>query len=87
MNLKRETQGAIEQSDAGQPRSPSSILRKRVIGVLLLVLGALVLTGYAYYWSTFTGSTHWLSFWAREVIVGALVVIIIVQALRKRSKL
>jgi hypothetical protein len=58
-------------------------LRKRILGVFLLVLCALMSTVYFYSRSTYLGSTDWPWFWVGEVIVGVLVVVGIVQVLRK----
>ncbi len=90
MSLKRETPEPIGQRDAGNVRHPrlsSAILRKRIMGVFLIVLSVLVLTAYAYYWSTYLGSTHWLSFWVREGMISVLLVFGIVEVLRKTPKL
>jgi hypothetical protein len=76
----------IEQRDAGNvrhPRSSSAILRKRILEVFLLVLSTLLLTAYVYHRSTYLGRTDWAWFWVGEVIVGILVVVGIVQVLRK----
>ena len=86
MSLKRETPEPIEQRDAGNvgpPRSSSTILRKRILAVFVIVLTALMLTAYVYYRSAYQRSAgDWRWFWAGEVIVGVLVVVGIVQALR-----
>jgi hypothetical protein len=84
--LHQLTPEPIEQRDAGSvrhPRSSSAILRKRILGVFLLVLCALMSTVYFYSRSTYLGSTDWPWFWVGEVIVGVLVVVGIVQVLRK----
>ena len=64
-------------------RLRSAVLRKRVMSAFALVLMALMLTIYAYYRSTYLGSTDWRSFWFYEVIIGVLLVFGIVQVLRK----
>jgi hypothetical protein len=51
------------------------------------VLCTLMLTPYAYYRSTYQGSTHWVSFWFREVIIGVLLIYGIVEFIRKAPKL
>lgn len=90
MNLRRETLESSEQGDVGNvghPSSSAAISRKRIIGVFLLVFGVLMLTASAYYWSTYSGRTHWMSFWTSEVIAGVLVGYLIVQVLRKKPRL
>jgi hypothetical protein len=90
MSLEPETPGPIEQGDAGNvkhPRLSSAILQKRIMGFFLIVLSILVLTAYAYYWSTYLGSTHWRSFWVREGMIGVLLIFGIVEVLRKPPKL
>jgi hypothetical protein len=91
MSFKRETPEPIEQRDAGNirhPRSSSAILRKRIMGVFVIVLTALMLTAYVYYRSTYQrNADDWTWFWVGEVIVGVWLVFGIVQVLRKTPKL
>jgi hypothetical protein len=90
MSLKRETSGAMEQRDDGNVRHPhsrSAILRRRIMGAFVLVLSVLVLTMYAYYRSTYLGSTDWLVFWGYELIIGVVFIIGVVRVLRKTPKL
>ena len=91
MSLKRETPEPIEQRDAGNvghPRSSSTILRKRIMGVFVIVLTALMLAAYVYYRCAYQRSAgDWRWFWVGEVIVGVLVVVGIVRVLRKTPKL
>ena len=59
------------------------------MGISLLVLSVLMLTGYAHYRSTYMGRTDWPLFWGREAMIGVLIVFVIAQFLRKaptRSK-
>lgn len=86
MSLKRETPEPIEQRDdrnIRHPHSRSAILRKRIMSAFALVLMALMLTIYAYYRSTYLGSTDWRSLWFYEVIIGVWLVFAVVYVIRK----
>jgi hypothetical protein len=83
MSVKRETPEPIGQHDAARLRLRSAILRKRIASACALVLIALLLTIYAYYRSTYLGSTHWPGFWVYTVFIGGWLVFAVVQVLRK----
>jgi hypothetical protein len=90
MRLKREIPEPIEQRDAenvSRQSSSGAILRKRISWGFRLVVSTLLLTAYVYHRSTYLGRTDWHWFWLGEAIVGVLVVVGIVQILRKTQKL
>ena len=89
MSLKRETPETTEQCDAENVRDPrlqSAILRRRIKGIVGIVLIALVYSTYRYYRSTYLRNAgDWSSFWVGEAFVGAYLVFAVVQVLRKGS--
>jgi hypothetical protein len=90
MTLKRETVEPTEPPDAGngnQPHSSSGNLRRRIIAVFGLVLGALMFALYEYDQSTYLGSTNWRWFWIKTVSIWIWFVFGIVQVIRGRLKL
>jgi hypothetical protein len=90
MSFKRKIPEPIEQRDAGNvrhPRSSSTVLRKRITGVFIVVLTALIFAAYVYYRSTYLRRNNdWTWFWVGEVIVGVFLVFGIVQVLRDTPK-
>jgi hypothetical protein len=65
----------------------SAILRKRILGILLVVLTALMFTAYVYYRSTFSrryGDWRW--FWVGEAMAGAWLVVGITLILTQAPK-
>ena len=86
----RDKSDRIEQRDAGsarQPRSSASIWRKRILGVFILLLMALMLTVYAYYQCTYFGLTDWHGFSGYVVGIAGWLVFNTVLVFRKNPKL
>jgi hypothetical protein len=74
--------------DVMHPRLRSAILQKRIMGVFIFALGAVMLTVCYYYQSAYLqGSGRWRWFWGGEVIVGVWLVHRIVQVLKWTPKL
>jgi len=89
MSIQRETTESIEQYDAenvGHPAHANANLRKRVVAVFVIVTTWLMSTVITYYKCTYPGNTDWLGFLGYETIIGAFVVVCIVQVFRKPSK-
>ena len=81
---EREKWGTPSVHDAGRSAPPAAILRKRIIGVFIIVLTALMLAAYVYCRSGYLRrGNDWTWFWVGEAIVGVLLVLAVVQVLRK----
>jgi hypothetical protein len=91
MSLKHETTEPIEQCDTEDVRNPrlhSAILRRRIKGIVGIVLIALVYAIYIYYRSTYLrNSGAWSWFWVGEAFVGVWLVFAVTQVLKKKPKL
>ena len=78
----------IEQTDGNvrHPDSHSATLRKRIKGIVGVVLIALVYSTYRYYRSAYLRNAgDWSSFWVGEAFVGVYLVFAVAQVLRKES--
>lgn len=68
------------------PRSHSTILRKRVMALVVLTLTGSASTALSYYQCTYLGSTDWRGFFGYEMIITAYVVFGMVHIMRKTPR-
>ncbi len=80
----------MDERDAGttnDPHSSNAKLRKPILAVFLLVLGALISSMYVFYRSSYLRAAgDWRWFWGGEVFIGGWLVFGVAQALRKKLK-
>ena len=69
------------------PRSFSTILRKRVMTLVVLTLTALAMTAHGYYRSAHLGGVDWVGFWGYVVIAGVWFIYSVVKVFRTTPKL
>ena len=85
MSLKRETPEPIEQHDEGNVRRPRVTLRKQILAIFVIVLSTVIMAVCVYFQSAYRRNASELTpFWVGEVMVGILLVVAIVDVLRKR---
>lgn len=89
MKRKGEVPEPVEQCKTGNVRNArlsGTALRRRIVGVFVIVFSILILTAYNYFHSRHLGKIYWGWFWGREVTLGVVLVFGIVKSLRKAPK-